>query len=662
MPVEVITLDDEVVTIQTMEQGPPGPPGPQGPIGLPSAIPGPVGPVGPQGPQGVQGNPSTVPGPVGPVGPVGPQGVPGVGVSTIYFADSPPAGVPDGTMWWESDTGLLYLKFNDGNSSQWVIAAPQPDFSSFMLKSGSTMTGPLILNADPTNPLGAATMQYVLANAGTGGSGGGGAPPSNSNPTMDGVAAPGVLTVYSRGDHVHPTDTSRVAKGGDTMTGNLTITEVNPRFVLNKPASGQSNAIIGGTNSLNRWAVEFGSSGSESGSNAGSDFLIDRFNDAGTYVDSPLSILRSSGDITMSSGKLCVGGYNGNITQGDISAMRPGSPTTGAIFFGNTNSHYLYYDGTRYSMNGPLQVGTPQAMTDVPNCNWVASYAVNKTGDTMTGPLTITGAAYGSFLVLQTTSGYKKILRMGNNNDFEIVNNANTSIILVLDDGGNLAITGNLTTSGGMTFGGTAQSGFYSDTANIAIRTIGNNNIFLQNQGGSVSYGYFSTNGLNVNGRINPSYGYTCQAGLSGASTANVFNIQWAGVPNLWIDNVNEGQLYTISDYRVKKDVLPLPGMWETVKALRPIKYTHCDFTPPVALKKANEDGTPHIVGDDIERWGFIAHELQETLVESAASGVKDAPDAIQSPNEFTVIAALTKALQEAMARIEALEASVGAR
>ena len=128
MPVEVITLDDEVVTIQTMEQGPPGPPGPQGPIGYPSSVPGPVGPVGPQGPQGAQGNPSTVPGPVGPVGPVGPQGVPGVGVSTIYFADSPPAGVPDGTMWWESDTGLLYLKFNDGNSSQWVIAAPQPDF------------------------------------------------------------------------------------------------------------------------------------------------------------------------------------------------------------------------------------------------------------------------------------------------------------------------------------------------------------------------------------------------------------------------------------------------------------------------------------------------------------------------------------------------------
>jgi hypothetical protein len=64
------------------------------------------------------------------------------------------------------------------------------------------------------------------------------------------------------------------------------------------------------------------------------------------------------------------------------------------------------------------------------------------------------------------------------------------------------------------------------------------------------------------------------------------------------------------------------------------------------------------VKADNIERWGFVAHELQETLVESAASGVKDQADTIQSPNPWTVIASLTKALQEAMERIEALEAA----
>ena len=50
---------------------------------------------------------------------------------------------------------------------------------------------------------------------------------------------------------------------------------------------------------------------------------------------------------------------------------------------------------------------------------------------------------------------------------------------------------------------------------------------------------------------------------------------------------------------------------------------------------------------------------IKETLVKSAATGVKDQADCIQSPNPMTIIAALTKALQEAMARIEALEAKV---
>jgi len=53
---------------------------------------------------------------------------------------------------------------------------------------------------------------------------------SSTPPAMDGTAAPGVATTFSRGDHVHPTDTSRAAASalagylplaGGTMTGTL---------------------------------------------------------------------------------------------------------------------------------------------------------------------------------------------------------------------------------------------------------------------------------------------------------------------------------------------------------------------------------------------------------------------------------------------------------
>jgi len=55
----------------------------------------------------------------------------------------------------------------------------------------------------------------------------------------------------------------------------------------------------------------------------------------------------------------------------------------------------------------------------------------------------------------------------------------------------------------------------------------------------------------------------------------------------------------------------------------------------------------------------MIAHELQDTLVPTAANGRKDQENVVQSPNPMTVIAALTKALQEAMERIEVLESIV---
>lgn len=44
---------------------------------------------------------------------------------------------------------------------------------------------------------------------------------SATTPKAAGTASVGSETAYARGDHVHPSDTSRVNKAGDTMTGNL---------------------------------------------------------------------------------------------------------------------------------------------------------------------------------------------------------------------------------------------------------------------------------------------------------------------------------------------------------------------------------------------------------------------------------------------------------
>jgi hypothetical protein len=72
--------------------------------------------------------------------------------------------------------------------------------------AGDTMTGPLVLPADPVSPLQAATMQYVDAHSG--GGGGGSGTPSNtvvSGTSYGQASGAGVAIAYSRGDHTHGT-------------------------------------------------------------------------------------------------------------------------------------------------------------------------------------------------------------------------------------------------------------------------------------------------------------------------------------------------------------------------------------------------------------------------------------------------------------------------
>ena len=137
--------------------------------------------------------------------------------------------------------------------------------------------------------------------------------------------------------------------------------------------------------------------------------------------------------------------------------------------------------------------------------------------------------------------------------------------------------------------------------------------------------------------------GYYQKGGVSGGFEGARFNIQNGGPAfNFWSENSNYGAIYMGSDYRIKKEVKPLPSMWEKVKALRPVSF------------KLNGQGG--FRADGKERWGFIAHELQDALIASVANGKKDCENEVQAPWPMAVLAPITKALQEVMERVEILE------
>jgi hypothetical protein len=102
----------------------------------------------------------------------------------------------------------------------------------------------------------------------------------------------------------------------------------------------------------------------------------------------------------------------------------------------------------------------------------------------------------------------------------------------------------------------------------------------------------------------------------------------------------------TSSDYRLKSNVAPLSNAITKLKQIAPKTYTWINYP---------EAGTVQ---------GFIAHELQ-AVVPQAVNGEKDAVDANGNPeyqgvDSSNLVPLLTAALQEAITRIEALEAKVG--
>ena len=126
-----------------------------------------------------------------------------------------------------------------------TISSLTSSIEAALPKAGGTMTGSLTLAAAPTADLHAATKKYVddsiptstsqLTNDSgyiTSSDIPEGAAASTTSPKMDGIATVGTETAFARGDHIHPTDTSRAAAshshGNVTNSGTITSSSVTP--------------------------------------------------------------------------------------------------------------------------------------------------------------------------------------------------------------------------------------------------------------------------------------------------------------------------------------------------------------------------------------------------------------------------------------------------
>lgn len=111
-------------------------------------------------------------------------------------------------------SGISPVKIDNTNVIGLGTAATHPT-SDFEAALGNPASNGQVLSSTT-----AGTRSWIDPPGGT---------PYATNPTMDGVASPGAVTEYSRGDHVHPSDTSRVSTSttvnGHALSSNVTVTK-----------------------------------------------------------------------------------------------------------------------------------------------------------------------------------------------------------------------------------------------------------------------------------------------------------------------------------------------------------------------------------------------------------------------------------------------------
>jgi hypothetical protein len=145
--------------------------------------------------------------------------------------------------------------------------------------------------------------------------------------------------------------------GGGTINGNLAIAPTSgyASLALSKPTGANGNQIEGATAGRPRWALLLGDATAESGGNAGSNFSINRFDDSGSYLGTPLSINRANGNVSIQQSLF----VNGGVYAAGGRIMSTGAGNNPSVAVYNTSVNWA--GGWWVGAAGALQFGTVDA-------------------------------------------------------------------------------------------------------------------------------------------------------------------------------------------------------------------------------------------------------------------------------------------------------------
>jgi hypothetical protein len=154
-----------------------------------------------------------------------------------------------------------------------------------------------------------------------------------------------------------------VLKAGDTMTGNLVLSNTTGIAMVLNANAGSGRGVQINTAGVARWYMGSNTL-AESGSNVGSNFILSRYDDAGSLIDTPLTISRSTGSASFTAPMTNAVSTAGNIAMLGLTNTNAAGGTT--VTFGANNGAVTGYVGalTANALNlvatssTPLNLGT----------------------------------------------------------------------------------------------------------------------------------------------------------------------------------------------------------------------------------------------------------------------------------------------------------------
>jgi hypothetical protein len=216
------------------------------------------------------------------------------------------------------------------------VDAHAPLGGPYLPIAGGTLTGLLTLSADPSSAFGAATKQYVDNSPPLGG------PylPLATGGTVAGVVTFTAATTFSNNANFNTTAQFGSSTGAQILQ-------------INGPAAATNRILEFASASVTHWRLRMDTV-AESGSNVGGNFVITRYSDTATLLGTPLTITRSNGNIALGeaaatvtvAGTLAVSAANGVTVGAAGSGPTIRSGTGAATGTQPSGSMWVRTDGT----------------------------------------------------------------------------------------------------------------------------------------------------------------------------------------------------------------------------------------------------------------------------------------------------------------------------